>query len=120
MGFIGIMGHILGLFWDNGKQNGKYYLGFTSRSLGLGFRFLFWHKVWVYRSLCGGDLSSAKLTHHGTKAKYPLQAQQVSLSIYVKIAQAFQRASVQISCSNGMYEFCYHYLLAECYPERDA
>ena len=27
-GSIGIIGYILGLYWDNGKENGKYYLGF--------------------------------------------------------------------------------------------
>ena len=24
----GYIGHILGFFWDNGKYNGNYYLGF--------------------------------------------------------------------------------------------
>ena len=27
MGYVGIIGYILGLYWDNGK-NGNYYLGF--------------------------------------------------------------------------------------------
>ena len=28
MGYIGvILGYILGLYWDNGKENGNYYLG---------------------------------------------------------------------------------------------
>ena len=28
MGYIGILGYVLGLYWDNGKENGTYYLGF--------------------------------------------------------------------------------------------
>ena len=28
MGYIGIIGYMLGLYWDNGKENGNYYLGF--------------------------------------------------------------------------------------------
>ena len=24
---IGIIGHILGQYWDNGKENGNYYIG---------------------------------------------------------------------------------------------
>ena len=28
MGYIGILGYRLGLYWDNGKENGNYYLGF--------------------------------------------------------------------------------------------
>ena len=27
-GYIGIIGYILGLCWDSGKENGNYYLGF--------------------------------------------------------------------------------------------
>ena len=27
MGYIGIIGYILGLYWDNGEENGNYYLG---------------------------------------------------------------------------------------------
>ena len=27
MGYIGIIGYILGLYWDNGKENGNYYNG---------------------------------------------------------------------------------------------
>ena len=27
MGYIGIIGTILGLYWDNGKENGNYYNG---------------------------------------------------------------------------------------------
>ena len=26
--FIRVIGYILGLYWDNGKENGNYYLGF--------------------------------------------------------------------------------------------
>ena len=26
-GYIGIIGYILGVYWDNGKQNGNYYNG---------------------------------------------------------------------------------------------
>ena len=26
-GYIGIIGNILWLYWDNGKENGNYYLG---------------------------------------------------------------------------------------------
>ena len=26
MGYRGIMGTILGLYWDNGKENGNYYI----------------------------------------------------------------------------------------------
>ena len=26
--YMAIMGYILGLYWDNGKENGNYYLGF--------------------------------------------------------------------------------------------
>ena len=25
---IGIIGYILGLYWDNGKENGNYYRGY--------------------------------------------------------------------------------------------
>ena len=25
MGYIGILGYILGIYWDNGKENGNYY-----------------------------------------------------------------------------------------------
>ena len=25
--YIGIVGCMLGLYWDNGKENGSYYLG---------------------------------------------------------------------------------------------
>ena len=39
MGYIGITGHILGLYFDNGKQNGNYYLGFKGWATGdVGFR----------------------------------------------------------------------------------
>ena len=27
MGYIGIIGYILGYYWDNGRENGKYYNG---------------------------------------------------------------------------------------------
>ena len=27
MGYIGIIRYILGLYWDNGKENGNYYNG---------------------------------------------------------------------------------------------
>ena len=27
-GYIGIIGIIYGIYWDNGKENGNYYLGF--------------------------------------------------------------------------------------------
>ena len=30
------IGVILGLYWDSGKQNGNYYLGFRVRVSGLG------------------------------------------------------------------------------------
>ena len=26
-GYIGIIGYMLGLYWDNGKENGNYYNG---------------------------------------------------------------------------------------------
>ena len=32
MGYIGVLGYILGLYWDNGKENGNYYLGFRVSS----------------------------------------------------------------------------------------
>ena len=35
MGYISYIRYILGLYWDNGKENGNYYLGF--RICGLGF-----------------------------------------------------------------------------------
>ena len=53
MGYIGIIGYILGFYWDNGKENGHYYnvplgcsdvvlrvsRGWVSRLYGLeGFR----------------------------------------------------------------------------------
>ena len=28
MGYVGIIGYILGICRDNGKENGSYYLGF--------------------------------------------------------------------------------------------
>ena len=28
IGYIGIIGYILGLYWDDGKENGTYYQGF--------------------------------------------------------------------------------------------
>ena len=28
--YIGVIGCITGLYWDNGKQNGTYYLGFRT------------------------------------------------------------------------------------------
>ena len=31
---MGFIGYILGLYWDNGKENGNYYLG-VGFSLGL-------------------------------------------------------------------------------------
>ena len=39
--YIGMLGYILGFYWDNGKENGNYYLGFIVlgfRVSGLGFR----------------------------------------------------------------------------------
>ena len=34
--YKGIIGYIFGLYWDNGKENGSYYLGFrVFRSLGI-------------------------------------------------------------------------------------
>ena len=27
---MGYMGYILGFYWDNGEQNGNYYLGFRA------------------------------------------------------------------------------------------
>ena len=27
MGYLGIVGYILGYYWDNGKENGNYYNG---------------------------------------------------------------------------------------------
>ena len=39
------------LYWDKGKQNGKYYLGF--RVSGLGFRIF-----WVYAPLSKSLVSS--------------------------------------------------------------
>ena len=35
MGYIGIIGYILGLYWDNGKENGSYCLGFLGVIGGL-------------------------------------------------------------------------------------
>ena len=29
MGYIGIIGYILGLYWENGKENGNYYNSFS-------------------------------------------------------------------------------------------
>ena len=26
--YIGVIGYMLGLYWDNGEENGNYYLGF--------------------------------------------------------------------------------------------
>ena len=35
MGYIGVMlGYISGLYWDNGKDNGNYYLGFSIKCGG--------------------------------------------------------------------------------------
>ena len=31
---MGIIGFILGLYWDNGKENGSYYCGFRVEDLG--------------------------------------------------------------------------------------
>ena len=28
IGYMGVIGYILGLYRDNGKENGNYYLGF--------------------------------------------------------------------------------------------
>ena len=40
MGYIGIIGTILGLYWDNGKENGNYTSIFrTLFGLGSGFMF---------------------------------------------------------------------------------
>ena len=33
-GYIGIVGAILGLYRDNGKENGSHYLGFRVEGLG--------------------------------------------------------------------------------------
>ena len=30
MGYVGMVGYILGLYCENGKANGNYYLGFYS------------------------------------------------------------------------------------------
>ena len=27
MGYVGVIGYIWGLYWDNGKENGNYYNG---------------------------------------------------------------------------------------------
>ena len=41
------MGHILGRYWDKGKQHGNYYLGFR----GQGYIWL------IYRVCCYVDVS---------------------------------------------------------------
>ena len=33
MGYIGIRGPLLGLYGDNGKENGNYYLGFRVQGM---------------------------------------------------------------------------------------
>ena len=38
MGYIGIIGHILGLYRDNGKENGNYYNGYFMLTSGLQAR----------------------------------------------------------------------------------
>ena len=44
MGYLGYIGVILGLYRDNRKENGNYYLGFRVQGLGIEFG--------VYGSLC--------------------------------------------------------------------
>ena len=52
MGCIGIIGYVLGLYWNNGKENGNYYIVYWV--LGLGC------KAWK-NSLCCGTSRNCKL-----------------------------------------------------------
>ena len=45
-GNTGYTGDILGICWDNGKENGSYYVGFQ----GLGVRVYFGVRAWELRA----------------------------------------------------------------------